>query len=119
MVSEDSTQTQALINWRDSHVAPQKIRNEYIDLAIQLMDERMFDLKACAEVFGVDHQSLSYRMKRAGLSPETKRRTREQNRFTHATGDLDLTEKLEQMRLDMMGSAREEFSDRITAAETL
>ena len=114
---ENPDDTHALINWRDSHVAPNKVRDGYIDLALKLSD-RHFDMTQIAEILGVDYQQLSYWMRRAGVEPSFKNRNkRAEDRFASATGDLTLREHLEQMRLQMITDARVEFRDEIAAAE--
>ena len=114
---EDPDTTNALLNWRDSHVANKKVRDNYIGLAIRMMDERSYDLKAVAEIIGVDYQSLAYWMRRAGVKPSTDQRTRAESRFASAVGDVTLSEHLERMRLQMIVDARKHFRDEIAEAE--
>ena len=116
---ENQDITSAVLNWRDSHVAPQAVRDQYVDLALDLMNERKLDLKACAEVFGVDTQALGYWMKRAGKSVPSGTHTREHQRFASASGDLDLHQQLEELRSQVIKDTRESIKDQLAAAETL
>ena len=116
---EDPVQTEALLNWRDSHVAPQALRDQYVELAQRLFDERGLEIKECAEALGVDRQALSYWMKRAGVSANAGTGTRQVTRFTHATGDLTLSELLEEQRLNLIKDARESIADQLAIAEAL
>lgn len=114
---ENPDDTAALINWRDSHVAPNNVRDGYIDLALQL-SERHFDMTTISEIIGVDYNQLNYWMRRAGVEPSFKTRgKRQEERFASSSGDLSLKEHLEKMRLQMIKEARVELRDEIAAIE--
>jgi hypothetical protein len=114
---ENPDDAYALMNWRDSHVAPNAIRDGYIDLALRLSD-RNYDMKCVAEIIGVDYQQLNYWMRRAGVEPSFKTRgKRQEERFASSSGDLSLKEHLEKMRQQTIRDARAEFSDEIAAVE--
>lgn len=107
----------ALLNWRDSHVAPKKFRAEIVDLALHLMDDRGLNLKDTAEALGVDRQALSYWLKRAGVSANAGPSVRQKSGFASGNGDIDLSQHLEIMRLHIINDARASIADRLAAAE--
>lgn len=114
---ENPDDAHAVMNWRDSHVAPNNVRDGYIDLALRL-SERHYDMTQIAEIIGVDYNQLNYWMRRAGVEPSFKSRDkRAEARFASASGDLSLREHLEKMRKETIRDARAEFSDDIAAVE--
>ena len=109
----------ALLNWRDSHVAPKAFRARIVELAVQLMNGRGLSLQDTAETLGVDRQALSYWLKRAGVSANAGPSSRQLRGFATGNGDMTLSEHLESMRLEMIKDARASIADRLAEAEAI
>lgn len=114
---ESPEDTASVVTWRDSHTTTPRDRLRYAEIAVKLINGRHFDVKTAAETLGVCDKALSMWIRKADLPALHVPSARKDHRHFSSTGDMELAQYLEEMRLQSIQDARRAIADDLEKLE--